>query len=110
MNFIASSPSAIATELGNRLKQARLNANLTQRSLVDKTGLSIKAIMNAEKGKSQLETLITVLIALNLVEQLNLFIPEQEISPLQLVKLKGKQRLRASKNKAVQQEEDKLSW
>jgi len=110
MNFTDLSPSAIATELGHRLRQARLNANLTQQALVDKTGLSIKAIMNAEKGKSQLETLITVLIALDLVEQLNLFIPEQPISPLQLAKLKGKQRLRASKNKTAQQSKEKLSW
>jgi putative transcriptional regulator len=110
MKLTLMTPSAIANEIGKRIKQARLNANLTQQALVDKTGLSIKAIMNAEKGKSQLETLITILIALDLVEQLNLFLPEQEISPLQLAKLKGHQRQRASKTKVNTAEEEQSSW
>jgi len=110
MNINNMASSAIATEIGRRLKQARLDANLTQQALVDKTGLSIKAITNAEKGKSQLETLITILLALGLAEQLNTFLPEQEISPLQLAKLKGRKRQRASRNKQSKIEEESPSW
>jgi transcriptional regulator with XRE-family HTH domain len=104
------SPAAIAEELGQRVKQARLNANFTQEDLVQKTGLSIKAILNAEKGRSQLQTLISILLALDMIEQLNLFIPPQEISPLQLAKLKGRKRQRASKSKRKSSNRKELSW
>jgi putative transcriptional regulator len=44
--------------------------------------------------------------------QLNLFLPVQEISPLQLAKLKGQKRQRASKSREEKSptKEDKLLW
>ncbi|MAZ87600.1 MAG: transcriptional regulator [Cellvibrionaceae bacterium] len=93
----SSSPSAVAAQLGARLKQARLNANKTQAELADKAGLNRKAVLNAEKGKAQLETVVAMMIALNLSQQLDSFLPPIEISPLQLAKLQGKKRQRASK-------------
>ncbi len=92
-----SSPGAVAAQLGERLKQARLNANKTQAELADQAGLSRKAVLNAEKGKTQLETIVAIMIALNLSQQLDNFLPPIEISPLQLAKLRGKKRQRASK-------------
>ena len=110
MNYSGLTARAIAEELGNRIKTARLNANLSQSELANKTGLSIKAIVNTEKGKSQLETVITVLQGLGLAGQLGLFIPRQEISPLQLAKLKGRQRQRASRSRAKGKDEDIAKW
>ena len=105
------SPVAIAEELGNRLKQARLNADLSQAELASRTGLNRRTMLNAEKGKVQLKNLVAILTALNMADQLNLFLPIQEISPLQLAKLKGKERQRASKSKyKAQSTEDQLSW
>ncbi len=106
------SPAAIAEELGYRLKQARLNADLTQTEVASRSGLHRRTILNAEKGKVQLENLIAILISLNTADQLNLLLPVQEISPLQLAKLKGKKRQRASrsKNRKTQTIEDKPSW
>ncbi len=106
------SPTAIAEELGHRLKQARLNANLTQTEVASQTGLSRKTILNAEQGKVQLEKFIAILIALNLTSQLNIFLPIQEISPLQLAKLKGRKRQRASKPRAPKNvdKKDTPSW
>ena len=106
------SPSAIAEELGDRLKQARLRLNLTQSEVASRSGLSRKTILNAEKGKVQLENLVAILIAMDMVEQLNLFLPVQEISPLQMAKLKGKQRQRASRStkSATQGKKDEPAW
>ena len=103
---------AIAEELGNRLKQARLNANVTQAEVASRTGLNRRTILNAEKGKIQLEKFIAILTALDMTDQLNLFLPVQEISPLQLAKLKGQKRQRASKskNRKFQIKENKPSW
>lgn len=87
---------AIAEEMGERLKQARLNRNLTQSQVAEVAGIARKTVISAEKGKVQLNNLIAILMALDLTEQLDLFLPQQDISPLQLAKLQGKKRQRAS--------------
>lgn len=98
-------PSAIAEELGERLKQARLNADMTQIEVADHAGVSRKAVLNAEKGKAQLEVFIAILSALNLTHQLENFLPVQEISPIQLSKLKGRKRQRASGQRSSDEQE-----
>ena len=71
---------------------------LTQAELASKIGLSRRAILNAEKGNVQLKNLVAIMAGLDLVDHLNFFLPVQEISPLQLSKLKGKKRQRASRS------------
>lgn len=88
--------SALAEEIGTRLKQARLNQDLTQSEVAELAGIARKTVLNAEKGKVQLDNLMAILIALELTAQLDLFLPQQDISPLQLAKLQGKKRQRAS--------------
>ena len=99
MNIRDMSPSAIAAELGDRLKQARLNSNLTQEEVADYAGVTRKAVIYAEKGRAQLKAFIAIMAALDLTEQLDRFLPKQEISPIQLAKLQRKQRQRASGTK-----------
>lgn len=91
------SPLVYAEKIGARLKQARLNQNLAQSELAKFIGVSRKTIIAAEKGHTQLEMFIAIMMALNLTEQLDLFLPPQPISPIQLMKLQGKKRQRASK-------------
>jgi len=112
MVFENMSPIAIAEQLGERLKQARLNADLTQAELASRTGLNRRTILNAEKGNVQLKNLVAILVNLGMVEQINMFLPVQEISPLQLAKLKGKKRQRASRvtKRKLQIREDKSLW
>lgn len=96
MDHGLKSSAAIAETLGRRLKQARLNRDLTQLEVAERAGLSRKAVLNAEKGKAQLEVLVAILQALDLTAQLDNFLPPQPPSPIQLAKLQGKQRQRAS--------------
>ena len=96
MNLKEMSSRAICQEMGQRLKQARLNANRTQKEIADRAGISVTAVQSVERGEALLETVVSVLIALDMVEHIENFVPEQEISPLQLLKLKGKKRRRAS--------------
>jgi putative transcriptional regulator len=93
--------SVVAEELGERLKQARLNADMTQTDLANRAGLSRKVVLNAEKGKVQLEAFVAIMLALNLSAQLDNFLPKQSVSPVQLVKLQAKQRKRASRKSTV---------
>jgi putative transcriptional regulator len=103
------SAAAMAEELGERLKQARLNRDLTQAEVAERAGIARKTVLNAEKGSAQLENFVAIMIALNLAEQLDLFLPRQQISPLQLAKLQGKKRKRASgQRKSV--EENLPEW
>jgi len=106
------SPAAIAEQLGDRLKQARLNSDLSQAELASRTGLNRRTILNAEKGNVQLKNLIAIIVSLDMADHLNLFLPVQEISPLQLAKLKGKKRQRASRSKKRKSQirENKSLW
>lgn len=88
--------SAMAEEIGERLRQARLNRDLTQADVAVLAGVARKTVLNAEKGKVQLDILIAIMGTLDLTDQLDLFLPKQAISPLQLAKLQGKKRQRAS--------------
>lgn len=101
------SPAALAAQLGQRLKQTRLNANLTQDEVARRAGLSRRAVLGAESGKVQLETFIGILEALHCTGQLNNFLPEPPLSPIQLAKLHGKSRQRASSAKAQSAENEK---
>ena len=101
----AMTASALAAEIGERLKQARLNRNLTQADVAALAGVARKTVLNAEKGKVQLDIMIAILMALDLTGQLDLFLPKQEISPLQLAKLQGKKRQRASGQRSDNDEE-----
>ena len=103
--MIAMTASALAAEIGERLKQARLNRNLTQADVAALAGVARKTVLNAEKGKVQLDIMIAILMALDLTGQLDLFLPKQEISPLQLAKLQGKKRQRASGQRSDNDEE-----
>ncbi len=97
--------TALAEEIGDRLKQARLNRNLTQSEVAELDGVARKTVLNAEKGKVQLNIMIAILMALDLTDQIDLFLPKQEISPLQLAKLQGKKRQRASGQRSNENEE-----
>jgi putative transcriptional regulator len=97
--------AALAEEIGERLKQARLNRDLTQFEVAELAGVARKTVLNAEKGKVPLVIMIAILMALDLTEQIDLFLPKQEISPLQLAKLQGKKRQRASGQRSNKDEE-----
>ena len=96
---------AIAEELGKRLKQARLNADKTQVEVAELAGVTRKAVLNAEKGKVSLEALVAIMGALKLTDQLDHFLPVQDLSPIQLAKLQGRKRQRASGQKSWAEQE-----
>lgn len=85
-----------ASTIGERLKQARLNQDMTQTEVSEQSGLERRVIINAEKGKVSLEDLIAIMDALGMADQLNTLLPEQPISPIQLLKMRGQMRKRAS--------------
>lgn len=101
MNLQLLSNQAIIKEVAKRLRSSRLNSNISQHALAEKSGLSILTINRAESGKGNttLLSLIAILRALGKIDQLDLFLPEPPVSPIALSKSKGMQRQRASSKK-----------
>ena len=94
--YFAMTDNAVAKELGGRLKALRLRFNRKQKDIAEAAGLSVTAIQGAEKGETTLLTFIKVMRALDALDSLDSFLPETEISPLQLAKLEDRKRKRAS--------------
>ena len=89
--------SAILADLGERLAQARLARNLKQEDLALASGVSKHTVERLETGRSvQLANFIRVLRGLKLAQNLDPLIPDTGPSPLAQLKLKKKQRRRAS--------------
>ncbi len=101
MAIYGMSDQAILEEIGGRLKQRRLNRNLTQQDVADQAGLTRTTIGEFERGaSSSMLTLIRILRVLEALEELENFLPDTGPSPLQLAKLQGRQRQRASRKRS----------
>lgn len=90
MGYQSMSDKAIETELGARIRAWRLRLNLTQQQLSDATVLSLNVIKSLEAGKGKLSSLIAVLREFRLLQDLDSFIREPGISPLQLANSKAR--------------------
>jgi putative transcriptional regulator len=97
MDFQGMSDHALLVELGERLQRTRLNRNLTQPEIAGRAGISRRALQNLEAGKATtMGTFIRALRALGVLEQLDTLLPAPGPSPVQLAKLKGRERRRAT--------------
>ncbi len=100
------SDQAILEDIGARLKRRRLDRNLTQQEVADQAGLTRTTIGEFERGASSSTlTLVRILRALGALEELETFLPDAGLSPLQLAKLQGRQRQRASRKQSSDEPE-----
>lgn len=68
--------------IGDRIKQYRVNAGISQKDLENASGVSVRSISRLEQGASiQLDSLIKILSALNLDKNIELLIPDQTKRP-----------------------------
>jgi len=104
---------AIMEELGKRLTQRRIELSLTQQELAEQAGIGKRTLERLEAGASvQISTFIRVLRILELLEVLGSLIPETGPRPMDLLKLHGKVRKRASspRKKYKDSTDTKWSW
>ncbi|MFN1835450.1 helix-turn-helix domain-containing protein [Balneola sp. MJW-20] len=107
MEFSALSDQAILKQIGKRIRRKRLQQNITQEAMAENAGLSRITISNLEQGKSSsLRTLIQVLRVLGQLDDLEAFIPEPGVSPMEMLKNEGKKRKRASSSVTHDRVED----
>lgn len=100
-----------AVLIGRRVKQYRLNQDLSQEDLAMLAGVSLKAVKNSEGGKSTLSTYAAIMIALGRIDNLLTAFPDDGVSPVQLLKSKKNVKKRASGKRQVDvKKEDELDW
>lgn len=110
MDFYALTDKAIARELGKRVRTLRLQRNVTQKALAEATLLSLNTIKALESGRGKLATLVAVLRELGALDQLDRLIPEETVSPLQLARLHGLKRRRASGSRGSDSDGEESGW
>ncbi|OFW21043.1 MAG: transcriptional regulator [Acidobacteria bacterium RIFCSPLOWO2_02_FULL_65_29] len=89
---------AILRELGGRLAGVRLARNLTQAALAEEAGVSKRTVERLESGEvgARLSGLVRVFRALGLADRLDALVPATGPTPIEQLKLAGRQRKRAS--------------
>ena len=110
MDIYSQSDKNVAKELGARIRALRLGQDITQKALAGAAMLSLNAIKALETGRGKLSTLIAVLRELKALDQLDQLLPEASISPLQLAKMQGRERQRASGERGKAKTKDQDDW
>lgn len=93
------SDAALLRELGQRIARLRLERNLSQAQLAEQAGISKRTLERLEAGAAatQLSLFLRVLRQLDLLERLDLLLPEPQPSPIALLERQEGQRKRASR-------------
>ncbi len=103
---------SIVNELGQRLRQARLERNITQQQMAEEIGISRSRYLRLEEGNGKLETLVAALRVLGKLPALDAFLPDEPYSPMEALKNAGQVRQRARPYNTDQQSTDRgdLDW
>lgn len=102
----------ILSEIGARVKAARIRAAKTQANLAAESGVSKRTIENIENGESaQFLNIIKILRALNLLQNLETLLPSAEKTPVEYVITHPKsQMLRVRESKSKKTSESPFKW
>lgn len=113
MSFEAMTDEAVAAEIGQRIEQMRLERNLTQQELADAVGFSRVSYGKLVSGEGKFVNVIAVLRVLDQLGSLERALPETVFSPMAQLKMKGKQRQRATGSRGSHEADEKpgeLDW
>ena len=101
----------VLQELGRRLARRRVERDLTQEQLAQEAGVSKATVERLEAGQAVKSTsLIRVLRSLGLLEALNRLVPEPLPSPIERIRLKGRERQRAAGSRRATRSEKTEPW
>lgn len=96
-DWYAMSDDAIIKSIGAFIKHHRIEKNRTQQDVANDAGINRSTLSLLENGDIvNISTLVQVLRALDLLNIMDVFTTENQISPLELAKLEERRRKRAS--------------
>ena len=103
---------AIVREIGGRFARARLDRNWTQAQLAESAGISKRTVERLEAGSvaTHMSGLIRVCRALEMMDRLDLLVPEPVSSPIEQLKLQGRTRRRAGPKKKAKAPSKNWRW
>ena len=102
--------------LGSRIESIRISKGIQQDELVQEAGVSKSTYLRIVAGKEGVGAgaLFSIFEALDLLDSIVAAVPEQKLSPMQIVSTKGKSRKRvrtsALTNNANNTNKDELEW
>ena len=98
LDFTFANHREICQEIGRRIRARRIALRLTQPEVAERAGLASGTISNIEvKGQGSLESLVRVLQALNLAQELQPLFQMNAVSIEQLRQLEAPVRQRVSR-------------
>ncbi|HEX8605358.1 MAG TPA: helix-turn-helix transcriptional regulator [Pseudoduganella sp.] len=108
LDFTFATCQEISVELGQRLKRQRLMQVLTQKDLAERAGVAVGTVKNLEsKGVSSLESLIRIVTALGLLDELaSLFELQATLSIAQMERAQLAERKRAPSRRKLATKHD----
>lgn len=108
LDFSFATSEQIEKFLCNQMKNCRLGLNITQAQLAAEAGIDVRTIRRLELGEGvSLDTFIRVLKALKLQGNLNHLLPDFSVRPIDRVRFKGRERMRA---RPVKTKHKESSW
>ena len=93
MNMIDDmNDEALLQEVGRRIAFLRRSSQIKQEELAEKAGISRYALSRLENGAGgiRLESFLSVLRCLNVLNRMSVVLPEPTLTPIQLVELEKK--------------------
>jgi DNA-binding XRE family transcriptional regulator len=88
----------IMEEIGSRVRLARMEKNLTQQMLAERSGLNRSTIRDLENGRSvNLLSLLSLFRSLEILERLDLLLPGAGESPVLALLLNKRKRVKLSR-------------
>lgn len=106
-----ASDKAVLEEIGRRLSRLRIARGLTQVSLAKEAGVAKRTVERLEAGEStQSSTLVRVMRVLDILDTLYVAIPSSGPRPMDLLKLHGKERQRASSKSQRSSVDGRWEW
>jgi transcriptional regulator with XRE-family HTH domain len=111
INWYAGSDTAILQNIGNFVKEARLQQNKSQEAAAEEAGVHRSTLVRIENGEGG--TLLSFIQLLRMLDKLPLlqaFESRQQVSPMLLAELELKKRRRARVKSSKINPQDKSDW
>ena len=90
MDLYSLTGAALIELLGNKLKELRIDSNMTQVELAESAGVGISTVREAEKGRNiSIAKLVQILRALRRLDLLEPFLAPKPVSPLAMAQIQN---------------------